>query len=228
MSEREVIARAMTANGEMQLQRRRDEVYEIIYNGVFLMASYNEPSARALARLALALLPAQRRDLQVLVGGLGMGFTLAEALADPRVGQVDVVEIEPLIIQWNREHLGRLAGYPLEDPRTLLVPADLAAFLAETTTAYDALLLDVDNGPGWLALEANAQLYNRAGLARLQARLKAGGVLAIWSADTEPAFIEQLARIFATVSIETVVDQAPGGREITATIYLARGEKEGP
>lgn len=224
MSERIVVARESTPNGDLQLQRRGDDVCEIIYNGVFLMASYNEPSARALARLALARLPATQTHLRVLVGGLGMGYTLAEALADPRVDRADVVEIEPLIVRWNREYLGDLAGHPLNDPRTHLQEADLTAFLLDTQARYDALLLDVDNGPGWLAIDSNEQLYDRAGLQRLKSRLVAGGVLAIWSADASPEFLGRLAMEFAGVAAEQVMDFTPRGREITATIYLAQNQ----
>lgn len=222
MHPRIVIARESTPNGELQLQRRRDDVYEIIYNGVFLMASYNEPSARALAQLALERLPASQTNLRVLVGGLGMGYTLAAGLASPRVDRVDVVEIEPLIVRWNREHLGELAGAPLMDPRAHLFETDLVAFLQETSTKYDALLLDVDNGPGWLAIDANEQLYGQAGLQRLMSRLRTGGVLGIWSANTSPEFLERLAVIFGNSTSETVSDRTPEGREITATIYLAQ------
>lgn len=222
MSERTVLARESTPNGELQLQRRGDDVFEIIYNGVFLMASYNEPSARALAELALARLPATRTGLRVLVGGLGMGYTLASALSDPRVDRVDVVEIEPLIVRWNQEHLSVLAGTPLDDSRVHLFESDLAAFLEETPVSYDALLLDVDNGPGWLAIDRNERLYSLAGLERLKSRLMAGGVLAIWSADTSPEFLERLGQVLDIASAEPVTDCTPEGREIAATIYLAQ------
>ncbi|RME46893.1 MAG: spermidine synthase, partial [Chloroflexi bacterium] len=87
---------------------------------------------------------------------------------------------------------------------------------------YDALLLDVDNGPGWLAIDTNERLYGLAGLERLKSCLSAGGVLAIWSADTSPEFLEQLSTTFRVVSAEEVIDRTPEGREITATIYLAQ------
>lgn len=219
---RTVIARENTPNGELQLQRREGDVYEIIYNGVFLMASYNEPSARALAELALARLPATRTNLRILVGGLGMGYTLAAALADPRVAHVDVVEIEPLIVRWNREPLGELAGHPLDDPRTHLIESDLAIYLTESDAVYDALLLDVDNGPDWLSVDANTRLYDRVGLIRMRDRLVPGGMLAIWAADTSPHFLDRLREVFGSASAEHVADHTPEGREITATIYLAR------
>lgn len=221
MSERTVIARQNTLNAEIQLQRRGDEVYEIIYNGVFLMASYNELSARALAKLSLARLPATRPDLRVVVGGLGMGYTLASALDDPHVDHVDVVEIEPLIVQWNREHLSGLAGAPLDDPRAHLHETDLVAFLSDTQAIYDALLLDVDNGPGWLAIDDNDRLYGRDGLELLRSRLGAGGVLGIWSADMSLDFVRRLDAVFGDAGAKQVVDYTPEGREIEATIYIA-------
>jgi spermidine synthase len=196
-------------------------VYEIVCNGVFLMASYNEPSARALARLALARLPVTHTDLLVLVAGLGMGYTLASALADPRVGRVDMVEIEPLIIQWNRDHLGGLAGNPAADLRVRLVTTDLVRFLWDSQVVYDALLLDADNGPDWLAIDTNVQLYDRIGLDRLKSRLTAGGVLAIWSADMSPQFVERLRTVFSNATAAQVTDSIPESGEIIATIYLA-------
>ncbi len=217
------MVRESTPHGELQLQRRGDRVFEIIYNGVFLMASYNEPSARALAELALALLPATRANLRILVGGLGMGYTLASTLDDPRVDRVDVVEIERLVIDWNRQYLSVLAGAPLEEPRTHLYETDLVTFLSDTHEAYDALLLDVDNGPGWLAIDSNHRLYGWAGLECLKARLAAGGVLGIWSADTSPDFLKRLTTVFGHASAERVIDHTPEGREIEATIYLAHG-----
>ena len=220
-SERVVLARETTPHGEIQLQRRNGAIYEIIFNGVFLMASYNAPSARALAEVVLARLPADRREVRLLVGGLGMGYTLAAALADSRVGRVDVVEIEPLIVAWNREHLGHLTGHPLDDPRTHLVQGDLVEYLHSTRATYDALLLDVDNGPGWLSVGANHRLYDAIGLQRLRQLLTPGGVLAIWASEVSPSFLQALRTAFGNADIVEVVDRIPDGREITATIYWA-------
>src|SRR6185369_4319805 len=109
----------------------------------------------------------------VLIGGLGVGFSLAEALAlDPAL--VTVVEIEPAVVRWNREHLGTA----LDDPRVELVTADLAAFLAAGGPAYDAICLDVDNGPEWTVTVDNAALYDDAGLSAVDRRLAPGGTLA--------------------------------------------------
>lgn len=222
MEERTIIARGAGRNGELQLQRRGADVYELICNGVFLMASYNEFSAVALARCALARLPVDRAELRVLVGGLGMGYTLAAVLTDPRVCRVDVVEIEPLIVHWNRVHLGALAGHPLADRRVRVIQSDLARCPGDPRIAYDALLLDVDNSPDWLTMDANAWLYSRPGLDGLKSRLAEGGVLAIWSAEPSCSFVKRLNDTFGNVSAETVRDRVPGPREVTATLYLAQ------
>lgn len=219
--ERVVLARTVTPRGEIQLQRRGEGVYEFILNGVFLMASYNAPSSRALAELALARVPEGRRNLGVLVGGLGMGFTLAAALADPRVARVDVVEIEPVLVIWHYKYLSHLAGHPLDDPRVHLIQADVMNYLASTQACYDVLLLDVDNGPEWLSMQANQRLYEARGLQRLRERLAPGGVLAIWSAERSQAFLEGLRAVFGLAEAVEVIDHTPEGREITATIYLA-------
>lgn len=220
----QVLARQTTANGEFQLQRRGDDVYELIYNGVFLMASYNEPSARALADLALSWVPDDRTGLRVLVGGLGMGYTLASALADARVVGVDVVEIEPLIVTWNRQYLGHLAGEPLENARVRLHENDLVRFLRDANAGYDAVMLDVDNGPNWLAIESNERLYNAAGQIALRRCLSPGGVLGIWASETSTAFLSELATVFNQATAEQVVDTTPEGHAIEATIYLARNQ----
>lgn len=178
-SGREVLARCRTATGDWQLQRRNGH-YEIICNGVFLMAGYNGDSERRLAHAALAA--ARGRALRVLVGGLGIGYTLQAVLEDPRVVRCDVVEIEPLIAAWHRDYFAPLCGRPLEDPRTRLIVADLYDLPLERG-AYDAILLDTDNGPRWLARPENARLYEPASMARLRAALTPRGRLVVWTPD---------------------------------------------
>ncbi len=216
-SGRVVVERVRTATGEWQLQRR-GEHYEIIADGTFLMATYNRASDEALATLALARLTGDA--LRVLVGGLGIGYTVRAALDDPRVIRCDVVEIEPLIVSWYQRYISPHSRHPLDDPRGHLIVADLRS-VPLPGVPYDAILLDTDNGPDWLALERNAGLYDAAGIARFLGLLGPRGVLAYWSASASPAFAQRLSAHAEVDAIE-VQDEIASGREGTAWVYLAR------
>ncbi|MEV0781558.1 spermidine synthase [Streptomyces sp. NPDC050423] len=178
--------------GEVVLRLRGDD-FEIIANGCFLMDTSDGRSERLLIDAALAALPAGRPAPAVLIGGLGVGFSLARAAAEPRWGRIAVVERERAIVDW---HLGGpLAGISavaLADPRTAVLTTDLVAHLRTTTERYDALCLDIDNGPDWTVTEDNANLYSPAGLADCHQRLTPGGVLAVWSAQPSEKFEEAL------------------------------------
>jgi spermidine synthase len=221
-SGRQVVERTHTATGDWQLQRRWGPDgavhYEIICNGVFLMASYNRASGRALAAVALGAVRGE--GLQVLVGGLGVGHTVRAALDDPRVRRVEVVEVEPVVVAWHRAYLADQCGRPLDDPRTVVVEADLAELPLRPRT-YDAILLDTDNGPGWLVRDANAWLYSRDGVGHFRAALTPGGVLAYWSAAPSPTLRAALASWGAVEEVE-VADEVAPGRPASAWIYLAR------
>jgi len=223
MGEAVVLAREETERGEVVLRRREgaggEPVYEIIFNGVFLMASTNAPSARALARLGLEPLGG-REGLRVLVGGLGMGYTLQAVLEHPGVAWVEVVEVEPLVVEWAHTYFGPLNGDALADERVRVVVADLARYLNGATGPYDAVLLDVDNGPTWLVLEENAAVYGLPALERVRALLTPGGVLAVWAAEPAPDFLALLRRTFAWAD-EVVVEEEAGGRETEYFIYRA-------
>ena len=212
-SQRIVLARHTTPTGEIQLQQRplagqrpladATLAFEIIVDGVFLMASYNQASERALARYALDAWPDAQADLCLLIGGLGMGFTLQEALSFPRVAGVDVVEMSPHIVAWNRTHFAPLNNHALTDSRVTLIQADLYTMLA-TQTQYHAILLDVDNGPSWLAHPHNARLYTSDALQRWAALLVSGGCLVVWSAQREPEFLTRLRQVFGRAEEITV------------------------
>ena len=173
--------RKIAESGPLTLARRGD-VWEILWEGTFLMSSECRQSERELGALGRG---------RTLVGGLGMGFTVRAAL-DAGASAVDVVEISAAVIEWNRGPLAELAGRPLDDPRVQVHEADVAAFL-RSACDYDAILLDVDNGPSWTARPENAALYGAAGLAALRQALAPGGLLAIWSAQKEnlPGFEER-------------------------------------
>jgi spermidine synthase len=200
-----VLARHATKTGEIQLQRRMlengEEVFEIISDGVFLMSSQFHTSELALAEQALARIenvPCGER--RVLIGGLGMGFTLQKALENT-IDRVDVVEISHHVIDWNRRHFAQLNDNALSDPRTHLVNQDIDSVLGQAEPAsYAAIILDVDNGPSWLAHERNSGLYTSEALAVWSALLLQGGAFSVWSAQPEPDFLERMKRHFDDVT----------------------------
>ncbi|MFF4246443.1 spermidine synthase [Streptomyces sp. NPDC001822] len=174
--------------GEVVL-RGRGEDFEIIANGCFLMDTSDGRSERLLVDAALAALPADRPSPSVLIGGLGVGFSLARAAAEPRWGRIAVVEREQAVVDWHLDGpLGRISGAALADPRTEILRTDLVAHLRTATERYDALCLDIDNGPDWTVTEDNGNLYSPAGLTACRARLTPGGVLAVWSAQPSAEF----------------------------------------
>jgi spermidine synthase len=192
------IARAETERGELVLRERRSEhgptALELRANGVFVMDTVEVSSERALAKRALALVEQPR---EVLVGGLGLGFTLHEVLADSRVERCTVVEIEQPLVDWMREGIVSHGPHLLADERARIVVADVAVALAEARpAAYDLILLDVDNGPGYLVHDENAALYQPAALAAARRALRPGGVLAVWSAAEAPELETALEAVF--------------------------------
>lgn len=171
---------------------RHDGDFTIWLDGTELMSSRVHGSEEALAELALQRLGA-RAAPRLLVGGLGMGFTLARALAlVDAAAVVDVAELVPEIVTWNRDLLGHCAGHPLRDPRTNLIVGDVGALLAAASRTYDAVLLDVDNGPVGLTHPDNDGLYGDQGLASARAALRPGGVFGIWSSARNPVFETRL------------------------------------
>lgn len=203
--------------GELALRERAGD-YEIISNGVFLMSTRDGRSERALVRAALDPIP-RAGDRGVLVAGLGVGFSLAEALASPDVARVVVVEWEPAVVAWNRTRTGARTGGSVDDPRVTCETADLVAWLRQPVgDRFDAVCLDVDNGPHWTVAPANRWLYRDAGIAALRGRLADGGVLCVWSAAHVPAFEDRLRRRFRIVERLEV----PVARGEPDVIYRAR------
>jgi spermidine synthase len=164
-----------------------------------------------------------RSRARVLVGGLGMGFTLRAALDTLAPDAVVVVaELVPAVIDWNRGVLGPLAGHPLDDPRVRLQVGDVAALMRSSPSAFDAVLLDVDNGLVAMTSPANAGLYEDRGVAAARAALRPGGVLACWSAGDDPVFERRLRAAGLTVERQTVRSRPPKGAR--HTILLAQVE----
>src|SRR6478735_2456301 len=210
------IARAETPRGEVVLRRRTNgtgaDVLELRVNGVFVMDTLETTSEIELAAQALDLV---EEPSAVLVGGLGLGFTLQRVLADPRVERAVVVEIEETLIQWMRD--GTVAHGPalLADTRATVVNADIAMAIAEARSTYDLVLLDVDNGPGYLVHQRNEAVYEEEFLGRCR------GVLVVWSANAAPDLLASLRTVFGAAE-EQAHDVLLQDRPEEYFLYLAR------
>ncbi len=220
MIARELVGTASVPGHRGELRcYRHDRDFAIWIDRTELMSSRVHGSEEALAELGLAHL-ASREVPRVLIGGLGMGFTLARALAVlPRSARVDVAEIVPAVVEWNRELFGHCAGHPLRDPRANVFVGDVADAIAAATGTYDAILLDVDNGPEGLSRPDNDRLYGSRGLAALHAALRPGGVLAVWSSADHRAFDTRLRR--APFRVETHHVRARRTKGPRRTIWVA-------
>lgn len=215
-----------TPLGTLTLWRYRTpdgtEGYEIRIGDQFLMAAHGAHSEAAMARLAFEHLTPPRRARRVLVGGLGAGHTLRAALDLPGVRAVTVAEIGSRVVAWNRLYFGPFNGHALDDPRVRVVAADLYDVLAAAPATFDLALLDVDNGPGWLAAPGNARLYTPAGLRHTARALAPGGVLAVWSPGPNATLLANLGE--AGYARVTAVDTQAIGRAVGEpgdVVYLA-------
>ena len=207
--------------GELRLTQHEND-FSIHLKGVRgeLMNSRMHCSELALAELGCAHIKGAEKS-KVLVGGLGMGFTLAAALKATSISsQVVVAELVPEVIEWNKGPLGECAGRPLDDNRVQVHLGDVAELFKTKQAAYDAVLLDVDNGPEGFTQAGNHDLYSIESLQAIRQTLHPGGVLAIWSAWHDPKFTLQLKKAGFKVKAKTV--RAHKGKGSRHTIYLAR------
>ncbi|MCM2973286.1 spermidine synthase [Larsenimonas suaedae] len=206
--------------GHLRLLQRDDEFsIRIAGKPGELMNSRLHGSEDALAELACTRV-ADRAPIRVLVGGLGMGFTLAAALKSlPDHAEVVVAELVPGVVDWNRGPLGSAAGHPINDPRCRILIEDVVTVLEQSPGEFDAIMLDVDNGPEGLTRKDNDRLYNAQGLETIQRALTNDGVVAIWSAGMDPAFSERLKRAGLCVEEHTVRAHRPG-KGARHTIWL--------
>ncbi len=188
----EILGQARTPDGATMTLTRSGDEHVIRVDGQHLMSSRMHSSEDALAAIVCDRIPPRPRP-RVLVGGLGMGFTLRGTLdVLPADAVVLVVELLPAVVVWNRSVLGDLAGHPLADPRVEVEVGDVAATLGGSVARFDAILLDVDNGPSAFTSPANDALYDRQGLAAARRALTAGGVLAVWSAKDDRRFQQRM------------------------------------
>lgn len=212
-----VLDRAATPGGEMVLSRHGDD-FAIRVGGVELMSSRAHGSEDQLGAMTCARV-ASLPHPAVLVGGLGLGFTLRAVLdALPRAA-VDVVELVPAIVRWNREVLGHLAGRPLDDPRVTVHEGDVGDVIRRRHRTWTAIVLDVDNGPDAL-FAGNAGLYRKKGLTAAFDALAPGGVLAVWSAFRSPEFTSVLSDV--GFDVETATIRAHGRSGARHTLWFGR------
>lgn len=206
---------------ELALSQCNDD-FAIRISGVpgDLMNSRMHHSEDALAEFACSRLSAIE-NAKILVGGLGMGFTLAAVLKTVGVSaEVIVAELVPAVVEWNRSLLGRCAGRPIEDGRTRVHLGDVADLLKQRADKFDAILLDVDNGPEPMTHSDNEWLYSLVGLERIYEKLRPDGIVAIWSARADQVFTKRLKKSGFRVQLRTV--RARPGKGSRHTIYVAQ------
>jgi spermidine synthase len=221
MSHMEVLAETLTPDGTTLRLTRRDKEYTIYADGRNLMSSGMYGSEEALATFACR----RARTIEepcVLIGGLGMGFTLRATLdLLPADATVIVAELVHAVVEWNRGELGHLAGHPLKDKRVRIEAGDVAGVLKSSLDKFDAVLLDVDNGPTALTTSENAWLYDDRGIAAAHAALKKDGVLAVWSAHEDHKFEKRLRYGKFAVEVERVRGRLKQGGP-HHTIFVSR------
>ncbi|MCQ0989482.1 spermine/spermidine synthase domain-containing protein [Jiella marina] len=213
-------ARIPGEEGELRLMRRGSE-FSIMLGANELMNSRLSGSEEALARLALELIPDRDRP-GILIGGLGMGFTLRALVEQASAkARIVVAELVPEVIDWARGEMAAIFAGGLDDPRVYIRNADIADIIAAADREFDAILLDVDNGPEGLTTEANDRLYDVPGLGQARQALKDGGVLAIWSAHPDRGFTARLAQAGFAVE-EHKVRASRKGRGAKHVIWTAK------
>jgi spermidine synthase len=217
----QILGSAQAPDGGTLTLYQRDHELVIRVDGRELMTSRAHGSEEALAHLGCSDARAKPRP-RVLVGGLGMGFTLRAALdVLPAQAEVVVAEIVPAVVEWNRGPLAHLAGRPLEDPRVTVAVTDVGALLRRPGPRFDAILLDVDNGPQGLTRRANHALYGRVGLDTARRALAPGGCYALWSAGPDRDFERRLARAGFGVEVHEVRAR-PHGQAPRHVIFLGK------
>lgn len=209
------LARAVSERGELMLRRREDGALELRVNGVFVMDDAETSSEQLLASAAL---DAVLRPARVLVGGLGLGYTVRALLADERVESVLVAEIEPAVVQWMRDGL---VPSVLDDARVRVEVGDVRdVVLAQPFGSLDGLLLDVDNGPDFLVYNENSALYESAFLGECRQRLAPGGVLTVWSSSASDALAAAMTAVFGACEVKPVPVELQGRAE---TYFVYQG-----
>lgn len=222
MKMRTVLAEAVAPGGGAVQLVEEGGHYVVYLNGIVLMSNGIHGSEETMADVACARLSG-RDDVRVAIGGLGMGFTLRATLdAVGPHAEVTVVEFLPALVEWNRDLLAPLAGHPLDDPRVTLELVDFVEWVKGRPKPFDAILVDIDNGPEAFTAQANEWLYSQAGLRAMREALRPGGMLVVWSAFEAPSFEKRLRHANLDVEVVALRARAKQRKGPRHTLYIGR------
>lgn len=219
---KKLLAKADVERGELQLwevQNAEKKEYELIINGIFIMASYNNLSSELLIRDSMKVLT-ESDHVEVLIGGLGMGFTVKEACAHQNVASIDVIELLPTVVQWNKTYLTSCNQGCLEDERVHIIVDDFYNYVQKTQKKYDIVSMDIDNGPMMLVKPSNCKVYQNPFFTKIKKVLKPGGVFALWSCNRDENMLQQLQQSFSTCR-EEVVQERVNEKMLPYYVYLS-------
>ena len=216
-----LLGQATTIDGKLMTLHEHDGVFMIRIAGVELMSSRQHASEERLAELACDHIRTKSPGARVLIGGLGLGFTLRAALKNLAAdAAVTVAEMMPAVVGWNREPEYKLGKDALADPRVKVIVGDVTDVLRNSRREFDSIILDIDNGASGLSAASNSRLYKAVGLATIRSALRPEGCLAIWSASDDPPFVQVLHQSGFTVTVERARTH-PGGGSWNA-IFIGR------
>lgn len=219
------LATSTTPSGQPMVLSQHDRDFYITIDQYTLMTSREQESELELARLGCGNLSGRRKP-QVLIGGLGMGFTLRQTLdLLPEKAKVTVAELVPDVVAWNRTFLGQLTGHSLQDPRVVVKNTDVRQVIHGAKDKYDAILLDTDNGPSAMTVAENAELYQPVGLRAIMRALKEDGCLAIWSVSGDVSFAKMLRREKLAYR-QVRVQASKSARSRSRTIWLIARDRQ--
>jgi len=222
VTNRTLLAREKKEESELCLWKIEDENkidYEIIINDVFIMSTYNRLSSQLLVRKSIEKVE-YKEKLNILIGGLGMGFSVQEACSFPHVSQIDVIEIEPTIIEWNRSYFADYNRHCLDDKRVHLSVDDFYDYVVKTKKKHDIIIMDIDNPPQLLVQESNQRAYLPSFFAQIKGRLKPNGIFSLWSGEKNDDLKAKIEEVFSHCWVEEVKEEYQN-REMSYYIYLA-------
>ena len=212
---RNLIERKKEPDSELDLWEVIDDQgkeYEIVMNGVFIMASYNQLSSERLLELPMEKIRS-RDTLRILVGGLGMGFTVKAACSFASIVHIDVVEVEPVIVEWNITYLKKLHQNCLENKKVHIIIDDFYDYVRKGQNKYDIICMDIDNGPKLLTRESNQRVYQIDFLKRIKGRIKERGIFAVWLYDMDPDIIGEIGKVFPNYLVDEVMEEVNDRKE---------------